>query len=193
MFQATRDNIRKFFAWLLMLDDTPHSIAMGVAAGVFISFTPTVGLHMALVVLLSLFMRLNRTAGLAAVWLNNPLTALPVFFFNYLIGTWVLLRSPIGWHDFREAVGQALVFEHWYENLAAMFLVLGKLTLEVAGPLWLGSVIVATALAVPAYFTVRRLTTIHQKLRRETSASPASTDAKPTLGDSSHGKTLQDR
>jgi len=190
MFQATRDHIRRFLAWLLMLDDTPHSIAMGVAAGVFISLTPTVGLHMALVVVLSLIIRLNRTAGLAAVWLNNPVTMIPVFFFNYLIGTWVLLRPPIRWHEFREAVGRALVFQHWYEKLGAVFFVLGKLTVEVAGPLWLGSVMVATALAVPAYFAVRRLATIRQKRAAETGALPPRLDAKPSPGESSDGKTL---
>lgn len=190
MFQATRDGILKFFAWLLMLDDTPHSIAMGVAIGVFISFTPTVGLHMALVVMLSFFIRLNRTAGLTAVWLNNPLTAIPVFFFNYLIGTWLLLRPAIHWHEFRETASQALAFEHWYQMLWSVVLGLGKLTLEVAGPLWLGSLLVATVFSVPAYFVVRRLVSARQRLHHALGAH-VHTPSNP--GETPHGKTLQDR
>jgi hypothetical protein len=190
LFQATRDNILKFFAWLFMLDDTPHSIAMGVAAGVFISFTPTVGLHMALVVMLSFFFRLNRTAGLAAVWLNNPLTVVPVFFFNYLVGTWLLLRPAVRWHEFRQTLSQALAFDHWYEMLWSMFLGLGKLTLEVAGPLWLGSLLVATAFSVPAYFVVRRLVASHQRLRHARGTPAPRVHAPSSSGEPPHGKTL---
>jgi len=157
---------------------------------VFISFTPTVGLHMALVVGLSFVLRLNRTAGLAAVWLNNPVTAVPVFFFNYVVGTRVLLTPAIRWHEFREAVGQAFVFEHWYQMLGAMFLALGKLTLEVAGPLWLGSAIVATALSVPCYFAVRRLVAYHQRLRHAAGAPPERDGAPSNPGETPHGKTL---
>ena len=193
MFQTTRDNILGFFAWLLMLDDTPHSIAMGVAAGVFISFTPTVGLHMALVVLFSLFIRLNRTAGLAAVWLNNPLTAVPVFFFNYLVGTWLLLRPAIRWQEFRDAASQALAFDHWYQVLWSMFLGLGKLTLEVAGPLWLGSLLMATAVSVPAYFIVRRLVASRQRLHHAIGTPGAHLHAPSAPGETPHGETLQDR
>jgi len=177
MFRAIRDSLLRFIAWLAMLDDTPHSIALGAAVGVFISFTPTVGLHMVLVVLLSLFIRMNRTAALASVWLNNPLTLIPVFFFNYLVGTWLLFRRPVGWADFDQAVRTALVYRHWYENAWAMFITLGRLTLEIAWPLWLGSVIVATAISVPTYFVVRWLATKYHRARRppvrEADARPA--------------------
>ena len=172
MLRTVRDRLRKFIAWLAMLNDTPHSIAMGAAVGVFISFTPTVGLHMALVFLLSLVIRMNRTAGLAAAWINNPLTVVPEFFFNYLVGTWVLFREPIGWAAFSREVRGALVYEHGYHRLWAMFTVLGRLTLEIAGPLWLGSVIVATTAAVPTYFVVRRLATKYHQAK-----PPAARDA----------------
>ena len=43
----------RFFIYrVLHVDDTPHRIALGVAVGIFVAWTPTVGLHMILTVLL---------------------------------------------------------------------------------------------------------------------------------------------
>lgn len=166
MFNATRANLKRLAGRVLMLDDTPHSIALGAAAGIFLSFTPVIGLHMGLIVGLSLIVRMNRTAGLAAVWVNNPLTVIPVFFFNYLVGAVVLFSEPITWGVFRETVQSSLTHGTWYQNLGAMCLALGRVALEIALPLWVGSLIVATTLAVPTYFVVRRLAEKYQARRR---------------------------
>lgn len=172
MWNYTRDNLKRLVNWLLMLDDTPHSIALGAAVGLWISFTPTIGLHMALVMGLSLLMRMNRAAALAAVWVNNPLTVIPVFFFNYLVGAWVMLSEPITLGHFRDLFASAAVHETWYENLLYICLAAGKATLEIIVPLWVGSLVVATAVAVPAYFIVRRLARKYQNRRRSTSEDP---------------------
>ena len=69
---------RQWLRALLMLDDTPHHIALGTALGVFIAFTPTVGIQMILVLLLAMlvrpFFRFNNVAGLIAVYITNPVT-----------------------------------------------------------------------------------------------------------------------
>ena len=166
MFKRTTARVKQLAGRMLMLDDTPHSIALGAAVGIFLSFTPLVGVHMGLVVALSLVIRMNRTAGLMAVWVNNPLTVIPVFFFNYLIGSAVLFWEPITWGVFRGMVQSALTHGTWYQNLWAMCVELGRIALEIALPLWVGSLIVATALAVPTYFVVRRLAEKYQARRR---------------------------
>ena len=173
MFDYTRTQVKRLIKWLLMLDDTPHSIALGAAVGIFISFTPTFGLHMALVMGLSLVIRMNRTAGLAAAWLNNPLTVVPVFFFNYLIGALVMFHAPMTWGHFREVFAAAIVHETWYHNLGACLLAVGRVTLEIAIPLWVGSLIVATTLSVPTYFVVRRLAEKYQSRSGGSAATPA--------------------
>ena len=68
----------RMFRSILMLEDTPHSIALGTAIGLFIAWTPTVGIHMILVVSLALFLRANKVAGLIAVYISNPLTLAPI-------------------------------------------------------------------------------------------------------------------
>ncbi len=166
MFKRTTARVKDLASRMLMLDDTPHSIALGAAVGIFLSFTPLIGVHMGLVVALSLVIRMNRTVGLAAVWVNNPLTVIPVYFFNYLIGAAVLFWEPITWSVFRDTVRSALTYGTWYQNLGAMCLALGRIAIEFALPLWVGSLIVATALAVPTYFIVRRLAEKYQARSR---------------------------
>ena len=56
--------LASMFRAIVMLDDTPHSIALGTAIGLFIAWTPTVGIHMILVVALALLFRANKVAGL---------------------------------------------------------------------------------------------------------------------------------
>ncbi len=157
MWNYTRNNLKKLFRWLLMLDDTPHSIALGAAVGIFVTFTPTVGLHMALVVALSLVIRMNRAAALTTVWVNNPFTLIPVFFINYLIGAVVCRMEPMTWHNFESKFAAAFSHESWFSNLGEVFLAIGRVALDIAVPLWVGSLIVAVGLSVPTYFIVRRL------------------------------------
>src|SRR5262245_52879944 len=64
---------------LLHLDDTPHRIAVAFALGVFIAFSPLIGLHTAMVFLFASLLRLNTIAVLVGSLLNNPWTFGPIF------------------------------------------------------------------------------------------------------------------
>ena len=162
--------VKGFFVELMMLNDTPHGVAMGVAVGVFIGLTPTVGLQMAIVALISLFIRCNRTAGCAMVWITNPVTMVPIYFGNYIVGAHLLHRlvniEIIDWSEFYGKIEVAFIYEHWYENMVAMFLALFRLTIKLAGPLWFGSVVVGLVLAVPSYFIVLLLVKRHGRRKR---------------------------
>ena len=82
--------LRKFWRKVLRVEDTPHSIAMSVAVGVFIAWTPTIGLQMIITLAICWILRVNKIAGPLMAWLTNPLTIVPIFYFNYVIGRWVL-------------------------------------------------------------------------------------------------------
>jgi uncharacterized protein (DUF2062 family) len=56
------------------LPDTPHKIAMGIAAGVYVSYTPFFGLHFLVAALLAIVLRGNVLAALLGTFFGNPLT-----------------------------------------------------------------------------------------------------------------------
>ena len=193
MLRTVRDRMKSFFAWLIMLNDTPHSIAMGVAIGWFIGMTPTVGIQITLVAVTSLFIRLNRTAGCVMVLITNPLTMVPIFFVNYLLGTWILRMEPVHWEFFVSEFEKAFAYDQWYEKLFVMLRALGRLSLELAGPLWLGCVVVGIVGAVPFYFIVRRAVVSYREAHRrrlEAALAREGAAAENTQGEASDGKAL---
>jgi uncharacterized protein (DUF2062 family) len=72
---TVKERLRRFLA----LDDTPERIAFGFAIGVFISFSPLLGLHTVLGILTAIAFGLNRTAVFTGLWVNNPWTLFPVY------------------------------------------------------------------------------------------------------------------
>ena len=59
---------------LRRLPDPPHRIARGVAAGVFVCFTPMFGFHFVLAAMLAYVMQANLLAALLATFFGNPIT-----------------------------------------------------------------------------------------------------------------------
>ena len=64
---------------LLALDDTPERIALAFAFGVFLAFSPLLGLHTVLGLTIAFIFGLNRVAVLLGVWVNNPWTLVPIY------------------------------------------------------------------------------------------------------------------
>lgn len=56
------------------LPDSAHNIALGGAIGVFVSFSPLFGIHMAFAVLASYLLRANVLAAFTMTFFGNPLT-----------------------------------------------------------------------------------------------------------------------
>lgn len=67
-----------------------ETIAKGVAAGLFVGLTPTVGAQVFLMVLICWYFRANFPAAFAASWICNPLTMGPLYFAFHSIGEAVL-------------------------------------------------------------------------------------------------------
>ena len=67
---------------LRRLPDPPHRIARGVAAGVFVCYTPFFGLHFFLAAFLAFLMQGNIVAALLATFFGNPVT-FPLIMLGY--------------------------------------------------------------------------------------------------------------
>ncbi len=126
------------------------SVAGGAALGLFIGFMPIFG-QLFLAAALAIFFRVNLPFSVTAVWISNPLTVAPIFFFSYKLGAWVL-QIPVGQHKF------SLTWE-W---LTTDFLTIWQ-------PLILGSVICGIIAAILGVLVVRimwRLIVIRSWLQR---------------------------
>jgi uncharacterized protein (DUF2062 family) len=64
--------LRERFRALLHLDDPPWRVALALAVGVFISFTPLVGFQTLLALLVAAVCRLNAAVLVTGTWLNLP-------------------------------------------------------------------------------------------------------------------------
>jgi len=89
---------RAAFRRLLAIDDPPERTALAFSIGVFIAFSPFLGLHTILATLIAFLFRLNKLAIYTGTFVNNPfLTLVPIIIASYAIGAFVLgepLRIP---------------------------------------------------------------------------------------------------
>jgi uncharacterized protein len=86
MFRAT---LRR----LLAIDDPPERTALAFSIGVFIAFSPFLGLHTIAATLIAFLFRFNKIAIYAGTFLNNPfLTLVPIILASYGIGAFLLGR-----------------------------------------------------------------------------------------------------
>lgn len=67
-------SVRYMMLRVLRLTASPHVIAMGMAAGVFASFTPFLGFHFVIAFAICFFTRGSYFAGITGTFFGNPLT-----------------------------------------------------------------------------------------------------------------------
>ena len=65
-----------------------RSASGAVAVAFFITYLPPVG-HMLVAAALSILFRVNLPVAVAVVWISNPLTIPPMFYFAYVVGSWM--------------------------------------------------------------------------------------------------------
>lgn len=130
---------------------SPESLARGAALGTWLTLTPTVGIQMTLAAVAGLPLKANLPVAIALIWLSNPVTIVPMYYGYYWLGAVLLGRDTRGYGEL------ARDFKHQFDLIESQGFLqsLRNLGDEVLWPMTLGSLVLATALAVPAYFGVR--------------------------------------
>jgi uncharacterized protein (DUF2062 family) len=82
--------IKKFVSSLFALDDTPERIALAFAIGVFLAFSPLIGLHTFLGIVFAFLFGLNRLALFLGVFVNNPWTLVPIYGAGTYLGSLIV-------------------------------------------------------------------------------------------------------
>ena len=89
---------RAAFRRLLAIDDPPERTALAFSIGVFIAFSPFLGLHTIMATALAFLFRFNKIAIYTGTFVNNPfLTLVPIIIASYAVGAFILgkpLRIP---------------------------------------------------------------------------------------------------
>jgi uncharacterized protein (DUF2062 family) len=81
---------------LLAIDDPPERTALAFSIGVFIAFSPFLGLHTVMATVVAFAFRFNKLAVYTGTFINNPLlTLVPIILASYWVGA-LLLGRPTG-------------------------------------------------------------------------------------------------
>jgi uncharacterized protein len=86
--------VRYRLLWLWRQEGSHGQRARGLAAGVFTGCYPFFGLQIVLGVGLASLVRGNHLLAAAGTWISNPITSLPLYWFNYQVGCWLLGAGP---------------------------------------------------------------------------------------------------
>ena len=81
-------SIKDFIKKLLHVEDTPERTAFAYSIGIFLGFSPFLGLHTLVGLTIAFLLGLSRPAILLGVWTNSPWWVVPY----YVGATWVGMR-----------------------------------------------------------------------------------------------------
>ncbi len=115
-----------------------HGVARAFLIGIFFAFIP-MPFQMVAAVLFAIWFNANLPLSVILVWISNPVTMPPIFYFNYKIGALVLDRPVLNF-EFQ------LSWSWLSERL-----------MDIGIPLYLGSLLVGTICACLAYLTIQYL------------------------------------
>lgn len=113
-----------------------HSVARAFAVGLFVAWLPIPG-QLVVVALVALYFRANMAISVALVWLTNPLTWVPLFYFAYRVGLKLLNMAPRA-EDFEFTMDNVMT------HLDAIW-----------APLLSGCLLLSTTFALAGYFGIQ--------------------------------------
>ncbi len=146
------NRVKRFVVYrILHVNDTPHRIALGVAIGIFVTWTPTIGFQMVLTVAMCALFGANKVVGVPLAWISNPFTLVPVYFPSYWLGSALLRQERV---DIIALLGK-LCQNMATGDLLSFFRGLWDAGVSVFVSLWVGSVLVGAALGALCYFLTR--------------------------------------
>ena len=147
---GTRNPWQRLKGWLqahhltlMTLPDTPHSIALGSAIGMFFGFTPLFGMKTLLSLALAWLLKGNKIAAFISVTLHDIILPFwpAIFLWEYRMGMWTLHRRVPQRPGFRHVALRD--YMEW-----TTFFTVGQ-------PLLVGSLFLALPAAVVVYFGLR--------------------------------------
>lgn len=150
---------RAAFRRLLAIDDPPERTALAFSVGVFIAFSPFLGLHTIMATAVAFLFRFNKIAIYAGTFINNPfLTLVPIIIVSYAVGALVLgrpLRIP---NEGLELLQNPRLFSREYYGLLLLE------SWSIVWPFTVGATALSVVCSLLAYpLTLRTLRAYHRR------------------------------
>ena len=169
---------------ILRLTASPHAVAAGVAAGVFASFSPFIGLHFVMAVALAYIIAGDMIAAALATLVGNPLTLPAIWASTYSIGRYVL-HEPLALRSDEAVEKLAGTSMFSSSDMSVLFNKIIALWDPVFKPMAIGSLPLGLGFGLVSYFLVRLLLarfrqSRHKRIAAKLAArmqSPAKTEA----------------
>lgn len=147
---------RYFYYRFIRLQASPESLARGVALGLFISTTPTMGLQTFMALFFAALFRCSKLCAVVAAQFTNAITGPFIFLGTYYLGS-IILDSPFdqGKLDhLLESFKWGRVWELGFSIFPVLWEGLMGLGPSVFASLTVGGLIVGSVLAAIGYFMV---------------------------------------
>jgi uncharacterized protein (DUF2062 family) len=138
--------LRRLVQLLLHIEDTPHRTALAFGVGILIAFSPFIGIHFGIALLVAFLFRLNRVAILFGTYLNNPWTLAPIYLAGTSLGCLLLGVSSEGLETIDwELTGWAFLQGLWTTLRPYLW------------PFLIGNTLLGAACGMLGYFVLRRV------------------------------------
>lgn len=142
---------RPVLRWIIRLRRSPRAISGGLALGTFVAFTPTIGIQFAIVIFLATIFNLNRPAALLTIWISNAATMVPLYTFNYFIGTLFWSGPPVSEVYSSFSAIAAKLLKLGFFDISEQFSTVMALSTNVIIPLIIGSCVVGIIAALVVF------------------------------------------
>jgi hypothetical protein len=145
---------------LLAIDDPPERTALAFAVGVFIAFSPFLGLHTIMATFMAFVFRFNKIAIYSGTFINNPfITLVPIIAISYAVGA-LLLGMPLSIPEEGVALlrDPELLSSDYYQRLFIE-------SWHVVKPFMVGGMVLSVVCSVLAYPLTLRLLRTRQRVK----------------------------
>jgi len=150
---------------VLRLTASPHAIAGGIAAGVFASFTPYMGLHFLIGFVIAYIIAGNLIAAAAGTFVGNPITFPFIWSATYSTGSFILYGTTDGGGP-GESLLRLKEINFFRDGLGGLWEVIISIWEPVLKPMSVGAIPLGVTAGIIAYVVTRWAAVAFQVSRR---------------------------
>ncbi len=161
---------------VLRLTASPHAIAGGIAAGVFASFTPFLGMHVLIASIVAFIVAGNFIAAAAGTFFGNPLTFPFIWASTLNTGRFILKGTSAGnGTDIKpgEALGNIRIQDVFQVGFGEILDRILHLWNPIIMPMMIGSVPLGILFGILSYIITRKAALIFKNARSKRLAAKA--------------------